>query len=84
MAGILATKRMRGLVTLPLLAVLLSGCADGISPFKRAAATTPESETSASPESVKIVDRDVEQNLLLVKGSIPGPRNGVVVVREDA
>ncbi|MEZ5098467.1 MAG: 50S ribosomal protein L3 [Thermoleophilia bacterium] len=31
-----------------------------------------------------IVDRDVEQNLLLVRGSIPGPRNGIVVVREDA
>ncbi|MBC2837449.1 SPOR domain-containing protein [Gemmobacter straminiformis] len=50
---------MRSLAALPLVAVLLSGCADGVSPFKRAA-TTPESETSASPESVKIVDRDVE------------------------
>jgi ribosomal protein L3 len=25
---------------------------------------------------------DVERNLLLVKGSVPGPKNGVVEVRE--
>ena len=30
-----------------------------------------------------VVDRDVEQNLLLVKGSVPGHRNAVVVVREE-
>jgi large subunit ribosomal protein L3 len=26
---------------------------------------------------------DVEQNLLLVKGAVPGPRNGIVEVREE-
>ena len=31
-----------------------------------------------------IVDRDPEQNLLLVKGAIPGHKNSFVVVREDA
>jgi large subunit ribosomal protein L3 len=31
-----------------------------------------------------VVDRDVEQNLLLVKGSVPGHRNAVVVVREES
>jgi large subunit ribosomal protein L3 len=31
-----------------------------------------------------VVDRDVEQNLLLVKGSVPGHRNSVVVVREES
>ena len=31
-----------------------------------------------------VVDRDVEQNLLLVKGAVPGHRNGYVVVREDS
>ena len=31
-----------------------------------------------------IVDRDPELNLLLVKGSVPGPKNGVVVIREDS
>jgi large subunit ribosomal protein L3 len=31
-----------------------------------------------------VVDRDVEQNLLLVKGAIPGHKNGYVVVREDS
>jgi large subunit ribosomal protein L3 len=30
-----------------------------------------------------VVDCDVEQNLLLVKGAVPGHRNSVVVVRED-
>jgi large subunit ribosomal protein L3 len=30
-----------------------------------------------------VVDRDVEQNLLLVKGAVPGHRNSVVVVREE-
>jgi large subunit ribosomal protein L3 len=30
-----------------------------------------------------VVDRDVEQNLLLVKGAVPGHKNGYVVVRED-
>jgi len=30
-----------------------------------------------------VVDRDVEQNLLLVKGAVPGHKNAVVVVRED-
>src|SRR5262245_56591349 len=31
-----------------------------------------------------VVDRDVEQNLLLVKGAVPGHKTGYVVVREDA
>lgn len=30
-----------------------------------------------------VVDRDVEENLLLVKGAVPGHRNSLVVVRED-
>jgi large subunit ribosomal protein L3 len=30
-----------------------------------------------------VVDRDPEQNLLLVKGAVPGHKNAVVVVRED-
>lgn len=39
---------------------------------------------NVTQRGLTIVDRDVEQNLLLVKGSVPGPRNGFVVVREDA
>jgi large subunit ribosomal protein L3 len=31
-----------------------------------------------------LVDRDLEQNLLLVRGAVPGPRNAIVVVREDS
>jgi large subunit ribosomal protein L3 len=30
-----------------------------------------------------VVDRDPEQNLLLVRGAVPGHRNSLVVVRED-
>jgi large subunit ribosomal protein L3 len=30
-----------------------------------------------------VVDRDVEQNLLLVRGAVPGHRNGYVVIKED-
>jgi ribosomal protein L3 len=28
-------------------------------------------------------DVDTERNLLLVKGSVPGPKNGLVEIRED-
>jgi large subunit ribosomal protein L3 len=31
-----------------------------------------------------VVETDLEQNLLLVKGAVPGHRNSYVVVREDA
>jgi large subunit ribosomal protein L3 len=31
-----------------------------------------------------VVDRDPEQNLLLVKGAVPGHKNALVVVREDS
>ena len=30
-----------------------------------------------------VVDTDVEQNLLLVKGAVPGHKNSIVVVKED-
>ena len=30
-----------------------------------------------------VVDRDPERGVLLVKGAVPGPKNGFVVVRED-
>ncbi len=49
---------VKGIGALSLAALVLSGCMEGGSPFKGGA--TPESETTASPESVKIVDRDVE------------------------
>jgi large subunit ribosomal protein L3 len=31
-----------------------------------------------------VVERDPELNVLLVKGAVPGPKNGYVVIREDA
>jgi large subunit ribosomal protein L3 len=30
-----------------------------------------------------VVDTDLEQNLLLVKGAVPGHKNSIVVVKED-
>jgi large subunit ribosomal protein L3 len=33
---------------------------------------------------LEVVSVDAEQNLLLVRGSVPGPRGGVVEVRTDA
>jgi large subunit ribosomal protein L3 len=38
----------------------------------------------ATQKGLEIVAVDVEQNLLLVRGSVPGPRGGVVEVRTDA
>ncbi len=35
-------------------------------------------------KGLEIVAVDVKENLLLVRGSVPGPRNGVVEVRADA
>ena len=35
-------------------------------------------------KGLEIVELDPEQNLMLVRGSVPGPRNGTVEVRTDA
>jgi large subunit ribosomal protein L3 len=35
-------------------------------------------------KGLEIVQLDAQQNLMLVRGSVPGPRNGVVEVRTDA
>jgi large subunit ribosomal protein L3 len=35
-------------------------------------------------KGLEIVQLDPAQNLMLVRGSVPGPRNGVVEVRTDA
>jgi large subunit ribosomal protein L3 len=37
----------------------------------------------ATQVGLTVVDRDPEQNLLLVKGAVPGHKNAIVVVRED-
>ena len=34
-------------------------------------------------KGLEVVRVDAENNLLLVRGSVPGPRNGVVEVRTD-
>jgi large subunit ribosomal protein L3 len=38
----------------------------------------------ATQKGLEIIAVDTEQNLLLVRGSVPGPRGGVVEVRTDA
>ena len=35
-------------------------------------------------KGLEIIQVDAKQNLLLVRGSVPGPRNGYVEVRTDA
>jgi large subunit ribosomal protein L3 len=35
-------------------------------------------------QNLSIVDVDTENNLLLVKGAIPGPTNGLVLIRTAA
>jgi large subunit ribosomal protein L3 len=32
--------------------------------------------------NLEIVDLDVSRNLVLIKGAVPGPKNGIVVVRK--
>jgi len=39
---------------------------------------------AATQRGLTVVDRDPELNLLLVRGAVPGPKNGIVVIREDA
>jgi large subunit ribosomal protein L3 len=39
---------------------------------------------NVTQRGLTVVDRDPELNLLLVKGAVPGPKNGVVVVREES
>jgi large subunit ribosomal protein L3 len=38
----------------------------------------------ATQKGLEIIQVDAKQNLLLVRGSVPGPRNGYVEVRSDA
>ena len=35
-------------------------------------------------EGLRVIETDIERNLILVSGSVPGAKNGVVVVREGA
>ena len=37
----------------------------------------------ATQVGLKVHDVDPERNLLLVKGSVPGPKNGLVEIREE-
>lgn len=39
---------------------------------------------TVTQRGLTVVERDLERNLLLVKGAVPGPTNAVVVVREDS
>ena len=40
--------------------------------------------TRVTQRGLEVVGVDAEENLLLVRGSVPGPRGGVVEVRSDA
>ncbi len=39
---------------------------------------------TVTQRGLTVVERDPEQNLLLLKGAVPGPKNGVVVIREES
>lgn len=39
---------------------------------------------TVTQRGLEVVERDPERNLLLVRGAVPGPKNGVVVIREDS
>ena len=39
---------------------------------------------TVTQRGLTVVDRDTDLNLLLVKGAVPGPKNGVVVIREES
>jgi large subunit ribosomal protein L3 len=39
---------------------------------------------NTTQRGLTVVDRDPQLNLLLVKGAVPGPKNGFVVIREDS
>jgi large subunit ribosomal protein L3 len=40
-------------------------------------------DARVTQRGLRIVDRDVDRNLLIVSGAVPGPANGIVFVRED-
>jgi large subunit ribosomal protein L3 len=40
-------------------------------------------DARVTQRGLRIIDRDVERNLLVVSGAVPGPANGIVFVRED-
>ena len=39
-------------------------------------------ELSSSRSEVKVVKVDVENNLIAIKGAIPGPKGGIVVIAD--
>ena len=39
---------------------------------------------NVTQRGLTVVGRDPELNLLLLRGAVPGPKNGVVVIREDS
>jgi large subunit ribosomal protein L3 len=41
-------------------------------------------DEQVSIQNIEVVDVRPEQNLMLVKGSVPGAKRGVVVIRQSA
>jgi large subunit ribosomal protein L3 len=38
--------------------------------------------TKVTTQNLTVVEADAEQELILVRGSVPGPKGGVVVIRD--
>jgi large subunit ribosomal protein L3 len=43
----------------------------------------PDGQQARHPEGPRVVQVDADNNLLLLRGAVPGPRNGIVEVRTD-
>ncbi len=40
--------------------------------------------TRSTVRNLEVVKVEPERNLLLVKGAVPGPRNGIVLIRKES
>jgi large subunit ribosomal protein L3 len=62
----------------------IGGCATPGRVFKGVRMAGRMGSDRFTAQNLSIVDVDTENNLLLVKGAIPGPTNGLVLIRTAA
>lgn len=59
-------------------------CATPARVFKGQRMAGQYGSTRVTTQNLKVVEADAERNLLLVKGAVPGPNGGVVLIRNAA